>query len=189
MTLEEISPRQAFLRLSDLEVVDVRREHEFQGPLGHVEGARLLPLPELEARVGELPRGRPLLLVCRSGVRSARACEQLAALGVGPAVNLVGGMIAWNHAGLPVKPMEARSLSELLDTVIAWVAQVSSRESGLVRAELIDGLRRNDHAVDALTRAGVALALVHVESALRQSSTPPDLELSLASFQRSLAVL
>ena len=85
--------------------------------------------------------------------------------------------------------MEPRSLSELLDSVVAWVAQVSSRESAVVRAELIDGLRRHDHAVDALTRAGIALALAQVESALRQGSTPPDLELSLASFQRSLTVL
>ena len=66
-------------------MVDVRAEHEFRGPLGRVRGSTLVPLPELEERARELPRGRPLLLVCRSGARSGKACEQLAALGIGPA--------------------------------------------------------------------------------------------------------
>lgn len=103
MTWKELSPREALARLSDLLVVDVRGDDEFHGPLGHIAGAKLLPLPDLEARLGELPTNRALLIVCRSGARSARACARLDDAGYAPLLNLTGGMIAWNEEGLPVE--------------------------------------------------------------------------------------
>jgi len=103
VTPDEISVQQAAERISELEVVDVRGADEYDGPLGHIAGARLLPLGELEARASELSVDGPLLMVCRSGRRSEVACQKLAELGVPGAINLVGGMIAWNEAGLPVQ--------------------------------------------------------------------------------------
>ena len=175
MTVQEISPQEAHGRLTEFLVVDVRAEHEFRGPLGRVRGAKLVPLPELDARARELPGGRPLLLVCRSGARSGKACEKLAALGLGPAVNLAGGMIAWSRAQLPVERTEPASPGELLDSVVSWVAQVSARVPEEVRGEL--------------GKLSVGQALDLVESSLRARGAPPDLELSLASFRRSLAAL
>ena len=102
MTWAELSPREAIERLSELVVIDVRGEDEFEGRLGHVEGAKLVPLPDLEARIAELPRSRALLIVCRSGARSAKACALLEAHGFASLANLVGGMLAWNDEGLPV---------------------------------------------------------------------------------------
>jgi rhodanese-related sulfurtransferase len=102
LSVEEITPEQAAVRLEELYVVDVRGADEFDGPLGHILGARLVPLDALEGRFRELPGGGPLLLVCRSGHRSALACTKLAKLGCADAINLAGGMIAWNEAGLPV---------------------------------------------------------------------------------------
>jgi rhodanese-related sulfurtransferase len=107
VTPEEISVQQAAERMSEFEVVDVRGADEFVGPLGHIAGARLLPLGELEARASELTSDRPLLMVCRSGNRSGIACQKLAELGVPGAINLGGGMIAWNEAGLPVESGDA----------------------------------------------------------------------------------
>jgi sulfur dioxygenase len=103
VTPEEISVQQAAERMSELQVIDVRGADEFVGPLSHIAGAKLLPLGELETWASELAIDRPLLVVCRSGNRSGIACQMLAKLGIPGAINLVGGMIAWNEAGLPVE--------------------------------------------------------------------------------------
>lgn len=188
MTVAETTPAEAHARRAELAVVDVRAAHEFHGPLGRVPGAVLVPLPELEGRVGELPAGRPLLLVCRSGARSGRACELLARFGIGPVLNLAGGMIAWSRAGLPVERTEPGSPSALLDGVVAWVAQVTAREPDAVRAWLREALGP-DALAEPPTRSGVARVLALVEESLRAGSPPPDLEPSLASFRRALAAL
>jgi rhodanese-related sulfurtransferase len=183
----ELSPEQAFARLPELQVVDVRAEHEFHGPLGRVRGSTLVPLHQLEGRAREIPRGRPLLLVCRSGARSARACEKLAALGIGPALNLAGGMIAWNRAGLPIEQTRPASLRELLDSLVAWLAQVSARDAAGVRGELREAVA--PLSLDPPTSASVARALERAEASLQRSGAPPDLEPSLACFRRWLAAL
>jgi rhodanese-related sulfurtransferase len=186
---DEIAAEEALRRLAEFHVIDVRGDREFRGPLGRVSGARLVPLPELEARAADLPKGRPLLLVCRSGARSGQACEKLVALGVGPVVNLRGGMIAWTRAQLPVEHSEPASLRELMDQVISWVAQVGARDSAAVREELRGELARRGLAFEQPTHESIEAALVLFEASFRQSGPPPDLEPSLASFRRWLAVL
>jgi rhodanese-related sulfurtransferase len=83
---------------TDATVIDVRERDEWQA--GHIEGALHVPLAELTARVGELPDGE-LVVVCRSGHRSARAVAWLVHTGL-DAVNLDGGMHAWVAAGRPM---------------------------------------------------------------------------------------
>ncbi len=102
MAMHEITASAASERLAEYDIIDVRSEEEFDGDLGHVEGSRLIPLPELVERTHELDARSRLLLVCRSGNRSGQACDQLAKLGFADVTNLVGGMLAWNEAGLPV---------------------------------------------------------------------------------------
>ncbi len=184
-----LEPAQAHARLREFHVVDVRRAHEYHGPLGRVPGAILLPLPELEARAEELPRGRALLLVCRSGVRSGKACDALAARGFGPVVNLTGGMIGWNQAGLPTETTPPRSLAELLDGLIAWAAQVGARPQPDVRDALRSALASEAHDLDAPTPAAVARAIELVERELCERGAPPDLELSVGAYRRWLAAL
>lgn len=82
-------------------LVDVREGHEYEEV--HAEGARLLPLSEFEARYGELPQDRPLVMICRSGARSARAGQFLLDHGYGNVVNLAGGTLAWAEGGLPTQ--------------------------------------------------------------------------------------
>jgi len=178
VAVAEISPEAAQRRLGEFHVIDVRAEHEFRGPLGRVRGAILVPLPELEARAKELPAGRPLLLVCRSGARSGRACEKLAALAIGPTLNLAGGMIAWNRAQLPVERTEPGSLAELVASATAWLAQVGSLAPDAVGLPLAQP-----------TRESVEVLLRRIEEGFRASAAPPDLDLTLASFRRALARL
>ncbi len=99
----ETTPTEVAHRLGEYTLVDVRSGEEFVGELGHVAGSKLIPLPDLEDRLAELEKSANLLLICRSGNRSGQACERLAGLGFSAVTNLVGGMLAWNEAGLPVE--------------------------------------------------------------------------------------
>ncbi len=80
-------------------LLDVRQPEEYKA--GHIDGAKLVPHGELNRRIHELPKDRDILCVCRSGHRSGSAARQLLAAGYS-AVNLRGGMIGWQMAGLPV---------------------------------------------------------------------------------------
>lgn len=83
-------------------LLDVREPGEFNGELGHLPGAELLPLGQLRARLGELPKDQPIVTVCRSGGRSAQAALILEGAGFSRVANLDGGMIRWHGLGLPL---------------------------------------------------------------------------------------
>jgi rhodanese-related sulfurtransferase len=77
-------------------IVDVRGPDEFDGPLGHIDGARNIPLAELSAHRNELAsEGRPLVTVCLTDKRSSQAAAELAGAGVRNVAVLRGGMKAW----------------------------------------------------------------------------------------------
>jgi rhodanese-related sulfurtransferase/molybdopterin-guanine dinucleotide biosynthesis protein A len=80
-------------------VVDVRRQDEYDS--GHVPGAVLIPLDQLQARWEEVPVGDEVAVICRTGARSARAVEALNRMGR-RTVNVAGGTLAWMEAGNPV---------------------------------------------------------------------------------------
>lgn len=77
-------------------LLDVRSREEWRR--GHANYARHIPLEDLDARSRELRADREILVVCRSGVRSARAATQLVALGF-TALSVRGGLVAWQRAG------------------------------------------------------------------------------------------
>jgi rhodanese-related sulfurtransferase len=107
-TVQAVNPREAQAKLKSAQppfLLDVRQPDEYRA--GHIAGSTLLPLAELAARTGELPRDREILCVCRSGSRSGSAARQLAGMGF-KTVNLSGGLLAWQRAGLPIKKGSAR---------------------------------------------------------------------------------
>lgn len=81
-------------------LLDVRQPQEFKA--GYIPGAKLIPLHELPARMNELPKDREILCICRSGARSGAAARQLQNAGFN-ALNVRGGMIAWQQAGYAIK--------------------------------------------------------------------------------------
>jgi len=96
-----IGPRGAVALLAGAAVlVDVREVHEWEA--GHVAGSVHLPLAAVPDRLGELPRDRTLVVVCRSGRRSALATDLLTRAAF-DAVNLEGGLLAWVEDGLPLE--------------------------------------------------------------------------------------
>lgn len=96
---------QRLARGEPIVVLDVRGADEFDGPLGHVAGARNVPVGDLEQRRGELAglTRSPIVLVCRTDKRSATAAHALAAAGFADVAVLRRGMEQWNEAGLPVE--------------------------------------------------------------------------------------
>ena len=98
--VDEVSVREAQSALAEGAVlVDVREADEWIA--GHVADAIHLPLPEVGDHLADLPADRVILVVCRSGRRSVSAATLLTGRGL-RAVNVSGGMIAWEASGLPI---------------------------------------------------------------------------------------
>ena len=97
----EIAPRWVAEHRSAVHLLDVRREEELSGELGHVEGVQHVPLDALRERLEEVPKDKPVVAVCRSGRRSAMATQILRKAGW-DAANLTGGMLRWRDLGLPI---------------------------------------------------------------------------------------
>jgi len=87
----------------EVQIIDVREPEEFDGILGHIEGARLVPLRELKDIAGEIDTSKPVVTVCRSGARSAHAAQTLEKAGIERVANLSGGMLRWRSQRLPVE--------------------------------------------------------------------------------------
>ncbi len=94
-----MNPTELAERGEDVQIVDVRYPNEWEA--GRIEGAVHIPLDDLDDRLEEVDRSRPVITVCRSGNRSANAAELLTTEGF-RAENLDGGMEAWAAAGLPL---------------------------------------------------------------------------------------
>lgn len=86
-----------------IRLIDVREPHELE--ISHLDGADLIPLGEMAGRMSELDSAEDIVLVCKSGTRSARALELLASAGFRKMKNLKGGINAWARdvdSSLPV---------------------------------------------------------------------------------------
>lgn len=101
--IKEIDPQWVAENLDQVNVLDVRETDEFNGSLGHIHGAQLIPLAELDRRVQDVAADKPIVTVCKSGRRSAQATVILKRHGVGNAASLRGGMLQWHDTSLPVQ--------------------------------------------------------------------------------------
>ena len=81
-------------------VLDVRQPDEFR--MGHISGAKLIPLGELSQHMKALPKDKEIVCVCASGSRSRSATKLLLHEGYN-AFDMSGGMMMWSRAQLPVK--------------------------------------------------------------------------------------
>lgn len=126
---QTISPRGlAALRAEGkpLELIDVRTPVEFRE--AHVDFARNVPLDQLDAAalVANRALDQPLYVICRSGNRGGKACEALCSAGAN-AINVEGGTLAWDAAGLPVvRGQKAISLERQVRIVAGFLALVGA---------------------------------------------------------------
>ncbi|MBS1904433.1 MAG: rhodanese-like domain-containing protein [Bacteroidetes bacterium] len=90
-------------------VLDVRTPEEYASETGHLKNAKLIPVQQLEDRIGELAsvKNKTVVAYCRSGHRSKQASEILSKKGF-KIINMDGGITAWNAAGLPTEQGAAK---------------------------------------------------------------------------------
>ena len=88
-------------------IIDVREPEEFAR--GHIPGAVNIPQCDLATRLADVPRDRPLLTVCASGMRSLRSAQFLRQQGYADVENIAGGTNAWRAAGRPVEATDTSS--------------------------------------------------------------------------------
>src|SRR5262249_34910571 len=100
-TVEEVKARRD--RGEDFMILDVRNAEEWQ--ICHLEGATLLPLGELPARVHELDSARDMVVHCKSGIRSAKAVAFLLQAGFRKVKNVRGGITEWSRKIDPRVPL------------------------------------------------------------------------------------
>jgi rhodanese-related sulfurtransferase len=84
----------------DAVIVDVRPSSEFAA--GHLPNARNIAADELPKRAADLPKGKPVIVVCGTGSRAGRAASALRGAGRQDVFCLEGGVAAWQQAGLPL---------------------------------------------------------------------------------------
>ena len=96
----EVSTAEALaLRESGAFILDVRQPDEWAS--GHIPDATLIPLGDLASRIAEVPKDRQVVVVCRSGNRSAQGRDILLGAGYPSATSMAGGMKDWAAAGYP----------------------------------------------------------------------------------------
>lgn len=104
--MQEITATELKQRLDageDVQIIDVRQPDEFAH--AHIEGTKLIPLSEIMHRINEIDPAREAVMMCRSGVRSARAIDGLRSMGYqGEMTNLAGGILAWSRDVDPSVP-------------------------------------------------------------------------------------
>ena len=100
--LPELAPAWVAAHQQELTILDVRGPEELEGPDGRISGSLNIPLPELDQRHQEIPSGKPVVVVCHSGSRSALATQQLLKAGLSQVANLRGGLSRWNAEGYPL---------------------------------------------------------------------------------------
>lgn len=98
--LPVIDPRWVSEHRDAVNIIDVRTQAEYDGELGHIDGAILIPLAELEDRVEEIPADKPAAMICRSGTRSGQATVIVRRTGRDDVANIAGGMLRWREQHL-----------------------------------------------------------------------------------------
>lgn len=148
----EVEPEWLAAHQREVRVIDVREREELAG--GRIDGGEWIPIGSLDEAAADWDRDQPIVLVCRSGRRSARAAAQLEALGFRSVASLTGGMLRWTDHGLPVTrdaPAEPANPTHATQTVrvdgqeleIRWTRVVALLTGG--SEACIDG--RHAHAV------------------------------------------
>lgn len=85
-----------------IKMIDVRQPEEYTGELGHIPDAELIVLDQLPEKFTKLKAEDDMVVICKSGGRSARAAAFLSDQGFTKVFNMRGGMLAWNQLGLPI---------------------------------------------------------------------------------------
>ncbi len=108
-SIKELEAPELAQRLDDqpeaIRVIDVREMNEFTA--GSMPGAEAMPMASIPVRMDELQQDKDLIIICRSGARSAQVCMFLQQQGFDKVFNLRGGLMSWARLGLPIEQPQA----------------------------------------------------------------------------------
>jgi rhodanese-related sulfurtransferase len=96
----EVSPQWVAAHPGEVHILDVRTKHETDEERTRIRGAQLIPIDQLRSRLGEVPRDKPVMTICRSGRRSVLAFTILRDAGWERVANINGGLLRWQQEGL-----------------------------------------------------------------------------------------
>lgn len=103
--IKVVSPEEmkSLIEMDDVQLVDVRTEEEYR--LGHIAKSQNIDVrsPNFDEEIEELDKDKPVLVYCRSGVRSAKCVEKLKNAGFVKIYDLNGGIAKWKYQGLEVQ--------------------------------------------------------------------------------------
>lgn len=116
--IKEVSPTDAQMAVSKAysQFIDVRTLEEYTG--GHAARAVNIPLDALSTKLDTLEKNEPIYVICQTGNRSKKAAAILKDAGFNNVLNVSGGTVAWQAAGLPMEtasPHSSNSSSSKLD--------------------------------------------------------------------------
>ena len=100
LLVQEIQPTELDHHSDDFQIIDVREIPEIAA--GKIETSYAMPLASMPMRISEINSEKKVVIVCRSGARSAQACMFLQQNGFDNVYNLRGGMIGWVRADKPL---------------------------------------------------------------------------------------
>lgn len=102
--VNELTPSEVLKNIKEGSVfVDVREDYEIAEMDYDVQNKLNIPLGEIQIRINDFPKDKPLIIGCRSGKRSMQACMFLKMSGFENVQNLKGGIIGWSESGFPTK--------------------------------------------------------------------------------------
>ena len=102
--IPEVVPEWVASHAEGVRVIDVRSKDEFDGELGHIDAAELYPMEELADAAAKWSTDQRVVIVCRSGARSAQAAKMLEQKGFGEVASMRGGMLRWHEEDRPLAP-------------------------------------------------------------------------------------
>ncbi len=167
-------------------ILDVRQPVEYQA--GHISGARLIPLPELMDRMGEVPRDRPVLVYCQSGIRSRAACQLFAGRSFsGEIINLSGGFDFWEGGVALGREDQGLDLFTGRESAMEILEVAYCLEQGLGEFYLLMADQVDNPGVQSLFNTLARMELLHQESILGEYGRLKGREVTREAFQHCLA--
>lgn len=101
--VSDVSPQEVFDHAAQLRLIDVRETSEYTDELGHAAQSELIVLGTLPDKLKSISQDKPIVFICRSGGRSAKAAAYAQQQGFTEVYNMQGGMMLWNQMALPVE--------------------------------------------------------------------------------------
>jgi rhodanese-related sulfurtransferase len=141
-----------------VEIIDVRDAEDLLGPLGYIPAVRWVPFDDVERIARLIPANAPIVLICRTGDRSALAAKRLESLGMTFVAAMTGGMVAWRNAGFSTTRDESfreRTIETLSWEPLVLATQESPNSDPTKHLELVEIQR---HVGDARSVRWVKMA-------------------------------